>query len=97
MAQDELTDPPVDKLRRFPIYRLTDWASHPREVDHWLPHFEVLGRHAGVLLFEGQFSVWVQGKEFIEPPEIPNSEPPKGIPVNWVNHFLYFYPRPRPV
>ena len=91
METEELAESP----KRFAIYRLTDWVWHPSEVDHWLPHFKVLGRHAGILLFDAEFSVWVQGREFIGPPEIPNTEPPKGVPVNWVNDFLIFYPHPR--
>ena len=93
MAQDELTDPLLPKPRRFPIYRLTKWVHHPGEIESWLRHFESLDRNAGILLFDNEFSMWVQGKEYIEPPEIPNSEQPKGIPVNWCNDFLYFYPR----
>ncbi len=72
METEELAGSP----KRFAIYRLTDWVWHPSEVDHWLPHFKVLGRHAGILLFDAEFSVWVQGREFIGPPAIPNAEPP---------------------
>ena len=91
METEELIQSP----KRFPIYRVTKWVHHPQEIQSWLDWFRELDRNAGILLHNNQFSVWVQGKECIEGPEIPNSEPPKGIPVNWCNGFLYFYPHPR--
>ena len=78
-------------MQTYPIYRATDWANNSYDILSWLLHYGRVGRNAGILLFDRKFSVWVQGTEYVEDPEIPNSEEPRGPVIMWVNGFKYYY------
>lgn len=73
--------------RRYPVFRVTDPVKNITEIYPWLNHFNHLARPAGIVILNGEASVWVYGKEFVAPPLVPNSEKPSGELVAFVHNF----------